>query len=104
MTIDLDKILEIALREAEERFGPRNHQRNILAVVVYNGSPRIWYPDQQSILVKVNSKCQHELDSAYYQLGHEAVHILSPVHHADSTVLEKHWRRVSHIDSCVNRP
>lgn len=87
--MSFDDILNLALIELEQMLGKRNHSKNMLPVEVHSNSPQIFYPTQNSIQVKITDSCISEKYRAYYQLGHEAVHILSPVELGKATVLEE---------------
>lgn len=84
-----DDILNLALNELEQLFGKRNHSKNILPVEVHPNAPQVFYPDQNSIQIKIGDACLKENYRAYYQLGHEAVHLLSPVGFGVTTTLEE---------------
>ncbi|MEZ9819888.1 hypothetical protein AB4238_04550 [Shewanella sp. 10N.286.45.A1] len=87
--MSFDDILNLALNELEQMFGTRNHSRNMLPVEVHPNVPQVFYPDQNSVQIKIGDSCMRENYRAYYQLGHEAVHLLSPVDFGVATVLEE---------------
>ncbi|WP_051147641.1 hypothetical protein [Agarivorans albus] len=87
--MSLDDILSLAVNELEKMFGARNHSRNILPVEVHSNVPQVFYPNKKNIRVKIGNSCLNENHRAYYQLGHEAVHLLSPVDFEVTTVLEE---------------
>ncbi|MGL4577477.1 MAG: hypothetical protein ACRCVP_00960 [Shewanella xiamenensis] len=75
----MDKVLDLAIKEAEEQFGASRHSRKILPVKFTTGSPVADTSCSESIEVSISKSCKTEIDRAYYQLSHEAVHTLSPV-------------------------
>ena len=87
--MSFDDILNLALTELEVMFGKRNHSRITLPVEVNVKSPQVFYPNDQTIQVKITDSCTKERYRAYYQLSHEAVHMLSPVKLGYATVLEE---------------
>lgn len=87
--MSFDDILNLALDEIEQMFGKRNHSRKMLPVEVHPNVPQVFYPDHNSVQIKIGDTCIKENHRAYYQLGHEAVHLLSPVYFGVATVLEE---------------
>ncbi|HFQ5228685.1 TPA: hypothetical protein ACGVAQ_004446 [Vibrio vulnificus] len=85
----MDKILDLAIREAEEKFGASRHSRKILPVKFTKGSPVADTSNPDSIEVSINIGCKAENYRAYYQLSHEAVHTLSPVSYEVVSWLEE---------------
>ncbi|EOE4718962.1 hypothetical protein ACKBOX_004560, partial [Vibrio parahaemolyticus] len=85
----VDKILDLAIREAEEQFGASRHSRKILPVKFTAGSPVADTSNPDSIEVFINIRCKTENYRAYYQLSHEAVHTLSPVSYEVVSWLEE---------------
>jgi hypothetical protein len=68
------------LHEIEERFGPRDRDFTILGCeFTTKDSPGIWYPgNRKHVIIQLNMNALNEPLRAYYQLAHEAIHLLSP--------------------------
>ncbi|PSV16531.1 hypothetical protein C0W59_07525 [Photobacterium kishitanii] len=66
----MDKILEVAIKEAEEQFGSSGYRRKILPVKFTLGSPVTDTSSPESIEVSINVGCKTEDYRAYYQLSH----------------------------------
>ena len=56
----MDKILDLAIREAEEKFGASRHSRKILPVKFTKGSPVADTSNSDSIEVSINIGCKAE--------------------------------------------
>lgn len=85
----MNEILDLAIETAENEFGKKQHNKEILSVKFRAGGPDCSYPNNSSIEVTISENCKIEIHRAYYQLSHEAVHLLSPVSKNDVTVLEE---------------
>ena len=82
-TWTLTSRLAQALREAEKRYGERDHHWTILGVeFTANGQPQVWYPfsndDEKFIIVQLTQKASCDDKEALFQLSHEVIHLLSP--------------------------
>ncbi|WP_219012582.1 hypothetical protein [Shewanella algae] len=86
----MNTILQLAINEASAQYGMPTHTRTILPVKFRAvGGPDCTYPTSDTIQVTIRDYCQTDMESAHYQLSHEAVHTLSPVDKPDVTVLEE---------------
>ncbi len=94
-TWTLTSHLAQALREAELRYGERDHSWTILGVEFSAGNqPQIWYPysdkNEKYIIVQLTKKASCDDKEALFQLSHEVIHLLSPIGgEAKSTTFEE---------------
>ena len=78
------------LHMAEELFGPRDPSHTILGIEFVSDNPKIWYPGgRQHIIIQLNYSAATDVAEAYYQMAHEAVHLLAPTGGSYSTNLEE---------------
>jgi len=75
---------------AEEQFGLRDRNYTLLGIDFSPSGGRTWYPGNCGhIIVHLSMDCLRDRQSAYLQLAHESIHLLSPTGTADANVLEE---------------
>ncbi|EGQ8685614.1 MULTISPECIES: hypothetical protein [Vibrio] len=85
----MDKILKLAIEDAEVEIGSSRHGRILRPVEFTHLQPFTDTSRTESIGVFINKECKHERDRAHYQLAHEAIHTLSPVKYEEVSWLEE---------------
>lgn len=78
------------LHEIESQYGPRDPAWTILGVEFMAGNPQIWFPgDRKHVAIQLSTTAEESELRACYQLAHEAVHLLAPVHAGMAPVIEE---------------
>lgn len=89
MTINLNQVLNDAIRETQVHYGCQQHTKQVRPVQTSPDYIGLLYPSEGAVTVCVQDTCKGDRTQAYYQLGHEALHLLNCVDIAEVTVLEE---------------
>jgi hypothetical protein len=87
----LASVLSEALLMAEELFGKRDKTYTILGID-YAEDGCIWCPSPRGakhLIVHLSKDCLLDREDAYFQLSHEAIHLISPTGKRDANNLEE---------------
>lgn len=72
--------LSQVLTEVEAQYGERDRTFTFVGVEFFKGVPHIWFPGGgKHVIVRLWDDCLKYPIKAYWQLAHEAVHLLNPV-------------------------
>jgi hypothetical protein len=78
----LQAILEEELKDAEDRYGPRDTAWRILGIDVGPWGSKTYFPNDdvavREVLVRLSNTALNSARETRYQLAHEAVHLLAP--------------------------
>ena len=78
------------LRQAQERFGPRDASYTILGIEFEANGPQIWYPGNcKHIAIQLTPDTATDMVKGCYQLAHECIHLLAPTGGRNANVLEE---------------
>ncbi|MCZ4337744.1 hypothetical protein [Shewanella colwelliana] len=89
MAIDLNQVLNDAIRETQVLYGCQQHAKQVRPVLTSPHYIGLRYPSEGAVTVCVQDTCKGDITQAYYQLGHEALHLLNCVDITEVTVLEE---------------
>ncbi len=80
-TYTLASYAGLALDEAEYRYGPRDRHFQLLGVEFKNEpNPGTWFPgDGGDVIIQLTRQAMTDKKEALFQLGHEIIHLLSPI-------------------------
>ena len=74
---------------AKKLFGPRDLSYTIVNIEFMTDVPRIRYPENYHIIIRLTQSAATNMSRAYYQMAHETVHLLAPTGCNDSTNFEE---------------
>jgi hypothetical protein len=78
------------LREIERRYGTRDRDWTLLGIEFGGSRPCLWYPgDCGYVSIKLSENARTDPQRAFFQLAHEAVHLLSPTGQRNALVIEE---------------
>jgi len=78
------------LREIQSAYGERDMSYTLLGIEYEDSGPRNWFPGNcKNIAIQLGPKALMDDVQAYYQLAHEAVHLLAPSGGRNAPVLEE---------------
>jgi hypothetical protein len=77
------------LNKAEEAYGQRDKSFTILGIEFGADAPYIWYPDCQHIAIRLTLDTATDEIEGCYELAHECIHLLSPLGHSRTNILEE---------------
>ena len=78
------------LEEAEFLFGPRDRSYELLEPEIYERPfAQAFFYGGRKVRIYLTNHCKTDPYAVTYELAHEAIHLLSPVHHGEATVLEE---------------
>jgi hypothetical protein len=78
------------LREAQQKYGPRDPAWTPLGIEFCGDTPRLWYPGNAShISIMLTDAARANPKRALFQLAHEVIHLLSPSGGRHANVLEE---------------
>lgn len=65
-------------------FGPRDESYTVVDIEIEHKTPKIWFPDRngKDIIIRLSVSPSDEIcmSRSFYQLAHETVHLLAPIH------------------------
>ena len=74
---------------AKKLFGPRDLSYTIADIEFMTDVPRIRYPENYHIIIRLTQSAATNMSRACYQMAHETVHLLAPTGCNDSTIFEE---------------
>ena len=74
---------------AKKLFGPRDLSYTIVDIEFMTDVPRIRYPENYHIIIRLTQSASTNMSRACYQMAHETVHLLAPTGCNDSTNFEE---------------
>lgn len=77
------------LKAAEQHFGPRFSGYRYMGIGFHAHAPCIAFPKANQVKVFLDQHARKDLATAFFQLAHESVHLLSPVRKNQVSVLEE---------------
>lgn len=78
------------LREAEEKYGPRDSAWTPLGIEFSGEIPQLWFPGNiNHISIMLTDSARSNPRQAVFQLAHEVIHLLSPSGRQNANVLEE---------------
>jgi hypothetical protein len=75
---------------AEGLYGERDKSYTILGFEFEKSAPRIWFPgSRKHIIIQLSETALYDEYRAFYQMAHEAIHLLSPLGYSNANILEE---------------
>lgn len=80
------------LREAEQRYLPRDQSWTFLGVQFTGERPMLWYPrypEHKQVIINLTARAATDLNEAIFELAMEVIHLLSPTGSRQAPNLEE---------------
>jgi hypothetical protein len=91
-TYTLTTRLADLLQEAQERFGPRDHEWTPIGIEFGGQNPSTWYPgigNCKYVSIKLSANAANDPQRALFQLAHEVIHLLGPGPKKETLTIEE---------------
>jgi hypothetical protein len=86
----LTTLLGVFLREAEKRYGPRDHNWTPLGIEFCGDVPTTWFPGNcGNVSIILTDSARKDPPQAIFQLAHEVIHLLAPIGMGGAGVFEE---------------
>lgn len=91
------------LHRAEALYGPRDKEWTILGIEFGGSIPMVWYPNDypKAVAVRLSETMKASPASAFSELAHEVVHLLSPIGSASANNFEEGLATAFAEDQCA---
>ena len=78
------------LYKAEQLYGPRDLSWTVVGVEFGTDIPSIWFPQPgKNVAIRLTTSALNSKETAYYELAHECIHLLSPAGRVVVPVIEE---------------
>ncbi|NVZ16692.1 MULTISPECIES: hypothetical protein [Pseudomonas] len=78
------------LYKAEQLYGPRDLSWTVVGVEFGTDIPSIWFPQPgKNVAIRLTTSALDSKETAYYELAHECIHLLSPAGRVVVPVIEE---------------